>query len=261
MRWKLATSTVTGKAHTDRGETGQDNNKAGTVRIGETEFFVGLAADGAGSTTEGGRGAEIACETIYQLIVANLREAGDISAITDMEIHAWITAARDAIQGEATAKGKRLKEYACTILGAVAGERSALFFQIGDGAMVTGSDGSTGSGREYHTIFWPEQGEYANTTFFVTDEQYLDRLHILHAESSPDEIALFTDGLQNLVLSFSQRQAHAGFFRPLFDALNKFPENAFSEFSAQLESFLGRDEVNARSDDDKTLVLAVRVQD
>jgi len=255
MRWKLATSTVTGKAHTDRGETGQDYNKAGTIRIGGFEFFIGLAADGAGSTTEGGRGAEIACETVYEHIVATLRTAGDLTHINDENIRDWITAGRDAIETEAAAKNKRLKDYACTILGAVAGEKGALFFQIGDGAIVTSS------GQEYQTIFWPEQGEYANTTFFVTGEQYLDRLHILHTESVPEEIALFTDGLQNLVLSFSQRQAHAGFFRPLFDALNRFPENAFLGFSAQIEMFLGRDEINARSDDDKTLVLAVRVQD
>ncbi len=255
MRWKLATSTVTGKAHIDRGENGQDNNKAGTIRIGDNEFFIGIAADGAGSTTEGGRGAEIVCEIVYNRIVAALRETGDIPSITDSGIHAWITAGRDAIESEAAGKSKRLKDYACTILGVVAGERGALFFQIGDGAIVTSS------GQEYQTIFWPEQGEYANTTYFVTDEQYRERLHIHHAESVPEEIALFTDGLQNLVLSFSQRKAHAGFFRPLFDALEKFPENVLSGFSAQLETFLDRPEINARSDDDKTLVLAVRVQD
>ncbi|MDD1704481.1 MAG: protein phosphatase 2C domain-containing protein [Methanoregula sp.] len=255
MRWKLTTSTVTGRAHTDRGETGQDYNKAGTIRIGDVEFFIGLAADGAGSTTEGGRGAEIACETVYEKIVATLRTAGGLSDITDENIRGWITAGRDAIDTEAAAKTKRLKDYACTILGAVAGERGALFFQIGDGAIVTGS------GQEYRTIFWPEQGEYANTTFFVTDEQYLHRLQILHAESVPEEIALFTDGLQNLVLSFSDRQAHPGFFRPLFEALNRSSGNAFLGFSAEIETFLGRDEINARSDDDKTLILAVRVQD
>ena len=97
----------------------------------------------------------------------------------------------------------------------------------------------------------------------MTDEQYLHRLQILHAESVPEEIALFTDGLQNLVpISFSYRQAHPGFFRPLFEALNRSSGNAFYlGFSAEIETFLGRDEINARSDDDKTLILAVRVQD
>jgi hypothetical protein len=253
MRWKVATSTVTGKAHTNRGESGQDYHKAGTIRFADREFFIGLSADGAGSTTDGGKGAEIACDIAYARIIATLREAGGISRITDEDIRAWIRASRETIEAESAGRRKRIRDFACTILGSVAGDDGAIFFQIGDGAIVTGSLG------EYQTIFWPEQGEYANTTYFVTDEQYLDHLQVLHAGSSPDEIALFTDGLQNLVLSFSQKKAHTGFFRPLFDALDKFPENAFSGFSEQLQTFLCRDEINARSDDDKTLILAMRM--
>ena len=251
MRWKFTRGSVTGKAHTDRGETGQDYSKAGTIQLSDSEFFIGIAADGAGSTTDGGRGAEIACETLYAQIIGSVREKGDLSGITDLEVRTWITASRNAIVAEAEGSGKRPRDYACTILGAVAGNGRAVFFQIGDGAIVTGS------GPDYNVIFWPEQGEYANTTFFITDEQCLDHLHIHHAEV-PDAIALFTDGLQNLVLSFAQKQAHSGFFRPLFEALQKDPENGFPGFARTLEIFLGRDDISARSDDDKTLVLAVQ---
>ena len=87
-------------------------------------------------------------------------------------------------------------------------------------------------------------------------EQYLAHLSLRHAEA-PDEIALFTDGLQTLVLSFSEKRAHAGFFRPLFDALRQSGDEV-PGFSAHLETFLSRDDIRRRSDDDKTLVLAVR---
>ena len=252
MTWKYTAASVTGKAHIMRGEKGQDSCRAGTIQISENEFFIGIAADGAGSTTDGGRGADIACGTLYTQITGTLREIGNLSSITDEKVKDWITAARLAIIAEAQERGTQLREYACTILGSVAGKEGAIFFQIGDGAIVTGS------GPEYQTIFWPEQGEYANTTFFITDEQYLDHLHVNHAES-PDEIALFTDGLQNLVLSFAQKKAHSGFFKPLFDALKKNPVGDFSDFSTQLSSFLCRDDITARSDDDKTLVLAIRM--
>ena len=252
MRWKFTCTSVTGKAHTDRGENGQDFCRAGTVLLSDSEFFIGIAADGAGSTTDGGRGAEIASGTLYAKIIDAVRNTGDLSSITDEDVRNWITASRKAIVADSQESGKRLREYACTILGSVAGEDHAIFFQIGDGAIVTGS------GPEYQTIFWPEQGEYANTTFFITDEQYLDHLNVNHAES-PEEIALFTDGLQNLVLSFSQKKAHPGFFKPLFEALKKNPVDDFSDFSAQLSNFLCRDDITARSDDDKTLVLAVRM--
>jgi len=264
MRWKVATSTVTGKAHAQRGEAGQDCHRAGTVRIAGSEFFIGLVSDGAGCTTDGGRGAEIACLTIYGRIIVSLEESFDSGKgdgyaseepfIAEQVIRDWITAAREAIEADATGTGKPIRNYACTFLGVVSGNGCTVFFQIGDGAIVTNERG------EYRTIFWPDQGEYANTTFFVTDDEYLDRLRILRLESFPEEIAIFTDGLQNLVLSFVQKKAHAGFFRPLFEALQKTPENSLSGFVAQLHTFLSRDEINARSDDDRTLLLAVRME-
>ncbi|MDD4136900.1 MAG: PP2C family serine/threonine-protein phosphatase [Methanoregula sp.] len=252
MTWKFSFSSVTGRSHADRGESGQDYSRAGSIRIADNEFFIGLAADGAGSTTDGGRGAEIACGTMYGCIIETLRQDSDLSRVTDAQVRDWITTSRDAIAGEADLKGKRLKDYACTLLGAVTGQDRAIFFQLGDGAIVIGGEG------DYETVFWPEQGEYANTTFFVSDETYLERLKCLHHTGSPGEIALFTDGLQNLALSFAQKKAHAGFFRPLFEALRKNPGNEFSGFSNHLKSFLSRNDVSARSDDDKTLVLAVQ---
>lgn len=252
MRWKYTCASVTGKAHTQRGENGQDACRAGTVLLPGTEFFIGIAADGAGSTTEGKRGADIACGTLYAQISDMVLKAGNLSGITDDDVRGWITATREQIVKEAQDGGKPLREYACTILGSVAGNDRAIFFQIGDGAIVTGS------GPDYQTIFWPEQGEYANTTYFITDEQYADHLHILHTGST-DEIALFTDGLQNLVLSFALKKAHPGFFQPLFSALQQHPENGFKDFSEQLEIFLHREDISARSDDDKTLVLAVSI--
>ncbi|MCK9580288.1 MAG: protein phosphatase 2C domain-containing protein [Methanoregula sp.] len=252
MRWKTASASVTGKAHTCRSENGQDFCKAGSVRIADDDFFIGIAADGAGSTTDGGPGAMITCRTLHDRITQTIRGATDLSVISDDMVKNWVTAARDAVAAEAQGSGKSLREYACTVLGAVASGGRAVFFQIGDGAIVTGS------GADYQTVFWPEQGEYANTTYFITDEQYLANLKICHAES-PDEIALFTDGLQNLVLSFATKKAHAGFFAPLFSALKKNPEDGIGALSAQLGPFLLRDDISARSDDDKTLVLAVRV--
>jgi len=83
-------------------------------------------------------------------------------------------------------------------------------------------------------------------------------LSLMASAEPPEQIALFTDGIQNLALSFAQKQAHAGFFQPLFAALRNDPATAFSDFAGQLRRFLLRDDVSARSDDDKTLVLAVQ---
>jgi hypothetical protein len=255
MRWMVTSSSVTGRSHADRGEPGQDCCRADTVQFGENVFFIGIAADGAGSTTDGGRGAEIACGTACRCIADTLGRLRDPALITDQEIQDWVAEVRAVIEAEAGGAGKRPKDYACTLVGAIAGEGHALFFQIGDGAIVIRER----DGPEYETIFWPEQGEYANTTFFVTDETFPEHLSIVHRDTAPEEIALFTDGLQNLVLSFSKKKAHDGFFRPLFSALKVQPAGGFADFSRQLESFLLREDISARSDDDKTLILAVHL--
>jgi len=71
--------------------------------------------------TECGRGAEIACRTIYAQITGTVRDGGDLTRITDQDVKNWITASREAIVADAQEHGKRPREYACTILGAVAG--------------------------------------------------------------------------------------------------------------------------------------------
>jgi len=251
MIWKHISSSVTGKSHIDRNEPGQDYCRTGAIRFADRDFFIGLAADGAGSTTRGGTGAEIACETLYLRILSSIRTGDPLSSVTDDDIRMWISTSREAVLTRAHDEGQRLKDYACTLIGVVLSEDHALFFQIGDGCIVTGDENG------YQTIFWPEQGEYANTTFFLSDEDFRDRIRIDRREKPPAEIALFTDGLQTLVLSFSTRTVHEGFFRPLFTALRKNPERGGVDLSAHLRTLLTRDDVNARSDDDKTLVLAV----
>jgi hypothetical protein len=198
-------------------------------------------------------GAEIACETLYLRILSVIREGNSISSVTDDDVRAWVTACRETIATRAEGNDQRIKDYACTLIGVVATNDHTLYFQIGDGCIVTGD------GAGYRTIFWPEQGEYANTTYFVSDDTFLTHVKIERHEAAPDEIALFTDGLQNLVLSFSTRTVHDGFFRPLFAALRKKPDNGFADLTIHLTALLSCDDVNARSDDDKTLILAVNV--
>ncbi|MFZ1957510.1 MAG: PP2C family serine/threonine-protein phosphatase [Methanoregula sp.] len=253
MTWKHLSLSVTGKSHSDRNEPGQDYCRTGAIRFSDRDFFIGLAADGAGSTTHGGTGAEIVCEMLYLQILSAIRKREDISSVTNDEIKAWVSASREAIVARAQGDGRRVKDYACTLIGVVVADNDALFFQIGDGCIVVGDKAG------YRTVFWPDQGEYANMTFFVSDDDFLEHTRIAREETPPDEIALFTDGLQNLVLSFSTRTVHEGFFRPLFTALRKKPENGSADLTKHLNALLSRDDVNARSDDDKTLILAVNV--
>ncbi|HEX7968681.1 MAG TPA: protein phosphatase 2C domain-containing protein, partial [Stellaceae bacterium] len=134
-------------------------------------------------------------------------------------------------------------------------EDRAVFFQIGDGAIVV----SPRHDRDgYGWVFWPQHGEFANTTNFVTQRDAANALEIEIRPGPIDEVALFTDGIERLVLDLRGKTAHAPFFRPLFRWLAGTKPSEKSETSPALAQYLGSKQVCDRTDDDKTLVMATR---
>ena len=105
------------------------------------------------------------------------------------------------------------REYACTLLGAIVGPSSAIFFQIGDGAIVFSL------GSEYRLAFWPERGEYENTTYFVTQADFFQRLQFVSLGQRVEQVALLSDGLQRLALDYSAKAPHQAFFNGFFPSV------------------------------------------
>jgi hypothetical protein len=168
---------------------------------------------------------------------------------------------RDLVGAVAVLEEMERRDYAATLLVALVDRTSGVFAQIGDGAIVfRNADGLL------EPALWPQNGEYANTTWFVTDDEAADVVQVAHASEVCD-LALFTDGLQSLALRFASREVHPPFFEPMFQqvraaarcdsnvAADDVPAPSLDE---RLAAFLGGDAVNARTDDDKTLVLATR---
>jgi hypothetical protein len=128
-----------------------------------------------------------------------------------------------------------------------------VFFQIGDGAIVYQAE----DGR-YVPALWPQSGEYANCTWFLTDRDASTRVQAARARGV-HEVALFTDGLQGLALHFVSRAAHGPFFAPMFARLRGMRPTRPRGLAGELRAFLDSPAVNQRTDDDKTLVLATRL--
>lgn len=145
--------------------------------------------------------------------------------------------AREAVLAEAIEHASEPRDFASTLLVAIAGPIGGGALQIGDGVIVI-SDGGNG----WSWVFWPQHGEYVNTTRFLTDE---DSMQVLEAEpfsGTVTDIALMTDG-----------PFFAGMFRPLSRA-DKADE--IGHLSSSLESFLSSERVRSRTDDDVSLILA-----
>lgn len=245
MSWTVLGHSIAGTSHRARNSPCQDAFSVKTFGPAG-EWLVVVAADGAGSASHSQVGAALACAGLAGRVATLdpemfLCREGVVSLFTEV---------RGALFLEAERLDVRPREIACTALLAVVGPASAAFAQLGDGALVVGD------GEGHRPIFWPEPEEYANATDFLTDDGFAERLRFETLAGPVAEVAAFTDGLQRLALDFATRTAHPAFFGPMFKQLRDAadPETLTEPF----RGFLDSPRVNERTDDDKTLVLAVR---
>jgi hypothetical protein len=247
MGWATLGESVAGTSHRSRNVPCQD---AFRVRVLDSagESLLVAVADGAGTASHSDIGASLACDAIVRASEA----ADDESIFTSEGMIALFEAARQSLLREAERLTIQPRELACTALLGIVGPACGTFAQLGDGAIVVGA------GEDYRAVFWPEPVEYANATDFLTDERFKDRVHFVTIAEPVDEIAVFTDGLQRLALDYSTRTPFRPFFRGLFDELRAAKD--VEVLVEPFRNFLESDRVNQRTDDDKTLVLAVRQQ-
>jgi hypothetical protein len=249
--WRHLAASVQGASHVRSGVPCQDFSV-----IADLPGRGGLllaCADGAGSALHAEVGAETACRTLAEEASRFAAAGGCIDALTRDTAAAWLDAVRAAIQAEADAASLPTREFACTLVAALVGDASAAFLQIGDGAIVTVS-----ASADAEVIFWPEQGEYANTTYFVTGVDAHQRLRLDVRATPVHDVALFTDGLQHIALRYETRLPHQPFFDPMFARLRA--DAQWHGLGSALASFLGSEAISTRTDDDCTLVLACRCE-
>ncbi len=254
MIWKFVQACSAGRSHIENDEDCQDECLAYTSDTPDgEEYFIALVSDGAGSASNGGDGAAVACAMGSIVIEKWIREAGFLSDITPEVLKDRIAEIRQHICQEAESKKLTPRDFACTLLGGIVSLKIAVFFQVGDGAIVIND------GDDLRPVFWPEKGEYDNMTYFITDEDVSEHIQIEVSVSPPDEIAIFSDGLQRLALVYHSKTAYKPFFEPMFDTLRKVSDRITCyKLSEQLIRFLDSPKINERTDDDKSLVLATR---
>ncbi len=214
-----------------------------------------VASDGAGSASEAAVGSTLACQTFAKLVADYISAGGLVDNISRDLASRWLAGVVYRLSLKAWDEGKDVRDYACTLLAVICGEPATVFLQIGDGAIVI-SDGWTTAWRY---IFWPQHGEFANTTNFITSEDALEMLEFQKTGEPVAELALFTDGLENLVLHKANRTVHAPFFDTMFPAIRgSHATGEDAELSRALAQYLSTSKINERTNDDKTLILATR---
>lgn len=247
--WRYAAASVIGTAHLSSPEgVCQDAHAFGYLEAASA--FVGVVSDGAGSASQAQRGSRIACDFVLE----KLAQAAPPLMFSKRLADDTLVALRRELEVAADAAGSQMRDFACTLLVAIVCPLRSVFWQIGDGAMCFRER----EDDRFRYAFWPEKGDYANVTYFVTDPNAKDHLDFDVTETEIVEVAIFSDGLERLALDFATGEAHSGFFNGLFPHLRVLPEGRRDELSLHIASFLGSERVNQRTDDDKTLVLASR---
>lgn len=249
-------ASAVGTSHLALGQPCQDSHFHLSSRDTKgTPVTILVASDGAGSASEAALGSTLACRTFARLVADYISAGGLVENIGRDLAARWLAGVVYRLSLKAWDEGKDVRDYACTLLAVICGERATTFLQIGDGAIVI-SDGWTTAWRY---IFWPQHGEFVNTTNFITSEDALEVMAFQKTTEPVAELAVFTDGLENLVLHKADRTVHAPFFDSMFPPIRASRATGEdAELSRALAQYLSTPKVNERTNDDKTLILATR---
>jgi hypothetical protein len=252
VTWKAMVYSATGTRHEQRGQPCQDY---GSYRV-EGVYLLGAVADGAGSAKYSEVGAQIAVESALDVIAIQLREHS-ASSCEDMTQAAPAFFAKvfdellDALYQAAEEIGCDLRDLGCTLLAFVAAPDWVAAMQVGDGFMVVRS----GEDDSYNLLFEPDKGEFINETVFVTTERAVESLRVCVQPSDRPFICAATDGLERVAVRLHDWYPHAPFFAPFEACLRQLPTQ--TERDLYLKTFLESDRLNAKTDDDKTLLACL----
>ena len=247
--WHILGVSVQGTSHLDKNTPCQDTHAYRLTPNGDILLAI---ADGAGSAERSQEGAQAAVEQAVISFEAAFQTGlpGDETDWRTLMAQVFADAHQAVVQLAAGANIP-LSSFATTLACAVVSGEWLAVGQIGDGAAVAEDEDGT-----LFLTARPQRGEYANEAYFLTMPDGLNSLVVYTAPRFIRSLTLTTDGLLRLAFKLPEYEPSAQFFQPLlaFTAAMDDPEQAKSE----LVAFLNSARVCARTDDDKTLILATR---
>ena len=249
MEWKVFLACAAGAHHRASAVPCQDAGHYQAIEGG----VIGVVCDGAGSASQGHAGAQFLAQQVCMEIAGARKDErwqdGDGVAARALVL-AVLQGARNQLLENALAQELSLRDFACTLVGCIATAAGGCFFHIGDGFGICRQEtGQTVLSR-------PENGEYAEETYFVTDETWQEHLRLtpIPLLTRGAVIGLMSDG----TAPFAVDRQRTGFFGPFIDPVVNFLRDA-SELDGNraLLGVLDDEKTLSITADDKTLLLAL----
>ena len=183
--WRFALARATGTSHIRHEMPCQD--RCACVLFAEGGIVAALA-DGAGSAEFAEDGAEIAVNAIVDFLTAAKPSPETNFAVL---VRSAVVAARRAVLAQAQIRNVSARQLASTLLAVISTEYGGGAAQIGDGVIVVSQEVN-----DWGWVFWPQRGEYANTTRFLTDHDAELRIEIEVFLRPLVDLMLVSDGLR-----------------------------------------------------------------
>ncbi len=248
MKWKVFFASATGKYHLAGDVPCQDS---GYYLVAD-DVLIGVVCDGAGSASQGQAGAEYFAKEVAGLLAESVR-AGQFPrapAYYRAYLTGIIQGARSRLNETAASQERKLRDFACTLVGCITSGEGGCFFHIGDGfAIYMADDGES-------VLSLPENGEHSDETYFVTDDSWSEHLRVtvLADLQHGGVIGLMSDGTS----PFAVNRPRTGFYRPFIDPIVKYLRTASEETGSHaLKNVLADEKTFEITSDDKTLLLAL----
>jgi hypothetical protein len=243
-----------GSSHIRAGTGCQDNAACIELAAGDDKVLLAIVSDRAGSADFSSIGSRLVVECFARCAVSHFRAGRPLEEITEELVREWLDNIRDHIFRSADQRATKPRQMAATLIGAIVCSNRAIVCHIGDGACVLRRKGN----NSWEVPSWPAHGEYASSTYFVTDDPQ-PNLQFISIDGEFSEVALFSDGIERLGLDFLNKTAFDRFFAPMFAPLTTLGPGRDRALSATLRKYLDSPRVIERTDDDKSLILARRV--
>jgi hypothetical protein len=154
---------------------------------------------------------------------------------------------------EAAPGSVHLRDFACTLILVVLRGPKLLMLQVGDGAVVVRRpDG-------LQCLSPMLEREYVNEAVFLVTPSGVETAFTLEMDATDiHEVAVMSDGVQLVGVDHRTNSPFEGLFDPLFTYACSSLDTTQEERDAALAKFLDGEAINSETDDDKTLIVAVR---
>lgn len=257
-KWTITDASIIGSGHTNTNMPCQDASSAMLSENGEWVAMV--VSDGAGTAIHSDKSSSLVSASFVEALIKlsyeiDCREPG--AWVNDFVIEHIIKTRRDL---RSLAGSDSLQNYHCTLVACLIGSSGGFLIHIGDGAIFGGQtkniDNKKLSLSNAQIISLPENGEYSNETYFITEGDWIKHLRITPI-SPVDWIVLGTDGGTTLAM-VGDKEPKPGFIVPLLNALTK--ESDELSRREKLKAILSDVQADKLTSDDKTLCIAYKTK-